>query len=63
MKTCRVEFEYDEELARAVASRYGNDRPATHEEMRNWFQRYGESADTDVLIEMREGERSDDRDQ
>ena len=57
MKTCRVEFEYDEALARAVAKRYGKDRPATHEEMRSWFKRYGESADSDVIPEMREEER------
>ena len=49
---CRIEFEYDEELARAVAHHYGKDRPATHEEMRRHFQAYGESVDDDLLREL-----------
>ena len=48
---CRIEFVYDEELARAVAYHYGHDRPATHEEMRMHFQAYGESVDDDLMHE------------
>ena len=48
---CRIEFEYDEKLARAVAYHYGDDRPATHEEMRRHFQANGESVDDDLMYE------------
>ena len=52
---CRVTFEYTEEEARAVANRYGGDRPATHEEMRSHFENFGKSAMTDLLYEMQTG--------
>ena len=55
-KKCRVTFEYDEQLARAVANRYGGDRPATHEEMRSHFKNFGVSADSDLLYELQTGE-------
>ena len=53
---CRVTFEYTEEEARAVANRYGWDRPATHEEMRKHFENFGNSAMVDLLYELRHGE-------
>ena len=56
-KTCRIEFQYDEDLARAVAHHYGDERLATHEEMRVWFRAYGESADDDILFEMQADDR------
>ena len=52
---CRVTFEYTEEDARAVANHYGWGRPATHEEMRNHFERYGNSAMDDFIYELRNG--------
>lgn len=52
---CRIEFEYTEEEALAVARRYGWDRPATHEEMRSHFKSFGNSALTDLLYEMQTG--------
>ncbi len=51
----RVEFEYDEVLALAVGNWYGDDRPATHEEMRRWFFAYGESASDDIIHELQHG--------
>ena len=52
---CRVTFEYTEEEARAVANRYGWGRPATHEEMRNHFENFGNSAMPDLMYEMKTG--------
>ena len=52
---CRVTFEYDEELARAVANRYGWDKPATHSQMRSHFEEFGVSTDDDLLWELRTG--------
>lgn len=50
---CKVTFEYDEELALAVAHHYGWDKPATHEEMRKWFFFNGDSVSDDILYELR----------
>lgn len=52
----RVEFEYDSDLARAVNAHYGKDGEATHAEMRRWFRNYGESCDSDILMECPDSE-------
>ena len=55
MKKCRVTFEYDEQDALAVANRYGWDKPASHEQMREHFESYGNSAMVDLVYEMKHG--------
>lgn len=45
----RIEFEYDSDLARAVNAYYGQEGEATHEDMRQHFRMYGESAIEDFL--------------
>tara|TARA_R100000329_G_scaffold5773_1_gene7332 strand:- start:2301 stop:2558 length:258 start_codon:yes stop_codon:yes gene_type:complete len=47
----RVEFEYDSDLARAVNARHGEEGEATPAQMRFWFKQYGESCDSDILME------------
>jgi hypothetical protein len=47
-----VEFEYDRDLAIAVAAYTGGrGEEATHEEMRRWFKEHGESCISDVSME------------
>lgn len=55
IKKCRLTFEYDEELALAVAHYYGWEKPATHEEMRRWFFANGASVNDDLLHELKHG--------
>ena len=55
IKKCRVTFYYDEELALAVGNWHGDDKPATHEEMRKWFFDYGDSASDDITHELQHG--------
>jgi len=50
----RIEFEYDNELARAVNHHYGKAGRATKEEMRAWFHKYGVSASMDIVGELAE---------
>ena len=54
MKIVRVEFEYGKLLARAVNAYYGRRGRATHEQMRDWFRKYGVSADVDICGELAE---------
>ena len=55
---CRVTFEYSEEEAEAVSYRHGWEKPATKEQMRQWFCAYGESATDDIVDELREAKAS-----
>jgi len=54
INTVRVEFEYDSLLARAVSAYYGKRGKATHAEMRDWFYKYGVSANMDICGELAE---------
>lgn len=48
----RVEFEYDRDLAIAVAAYTGGrGEEATPAEMRKWFHKHGESCNSDVSME------------
>lgn len=56
---CRITFEADDRLRRAINQYYGDEGKADYARVKNWFEMYGESANDDLLTELDEHDQDE----